>query len=263
MSRFFVLFFFFIYSINVSGQIFSWCDDGYVEYSGGGTFLDIDGSGIDLVVTGMEYDNCLVDSIMTPGINDQFMTSVVHNYGFSFSEPVDVGFKISNINQNDSLEPGCWEDYLILTGAPVLSNSVDISINGDTITPTSSSGIASVLVRYNGVTSFTITHGNGIGCNPGYIWIHRLIINDNQIVGIDEPSPLKIIRLVNRMLLIEAKTTLDRVVLYDLQGKQILSFDNIGENQVTLNLGNLSSGIYLIVAHDTDDRRYVEKLVTE
>ena len=62
---------------------------------------------------------------------------------------------------------------------------------------------------------------------------------------------------------IESETNLDRVTLFSPQGKQVLTFVNIEKKVMEIEIGSLLSGIYLIIAHDTNDQRYVEKLVTE
>jgi len=54
-------------------QIFDWGFDGYIDYSGGGVFTNIDNSLIDLTISGLANYNCYCtsDPVVITGINDQ------------------------------------------------------------------------------------------------------------------------------------------------------------------------------------------------
>ena len=174
----------FIYSINYS-QSFQWELDGYIDFSSGGTFNNIDSSGINLIISGLVEDDGLImftpswadegmQAFLKTGIND-FGESEQHEYKFEFSEEVSVYFLISNIDIGVG-----WNDRLTFSGNPLLVADSLINVEGNTIYPIPVLGYTpggTVRVTYNAVKDFTITHGTGSGYNPGYLLVSEIIFS--------------------------------------------------------------------------------------
>lgn len=166
-------------------QDFNCTLDGYIDNSGGGIYSNIDGSGIDLAISGLVNDFCSSSYIYT-GLNDGQNTGQIDVYQFTFSENVDVQFSILDINQNLSSN---YYDFLLFSGSPDFSNSQFVTIIGDSVLPPATGWSGTVTVSYNNISSFSITHGDGITSNPGYIMISNILINNFLSTNIVSETP--------------------------------------------------------------------------
>jgi len=162
------------FSLSLSGQSWNWSSDGYVSGSGGGTYADVDGQGTEMTVSGLvnDFAACTVnDACIHVGIDDQESEGLQHEYQFSFSNPVTLHFNIDEINEGFL----CYTDLLSFTGNPEFSNASDVLISGNEVIPQYSHPVNGfVTVTYRDVTEFTITHGDGVSCNPGHVHISSL-----------------------------------------------------------------------------------------
>lgn len=183
-------------------QIFNWYQDGF--YFNQTSYSNIDGSGINLEMTGMETglaeSNGQYQDWLKVGIDDNGVNGVQHIYKIKFSETVNVEFHIENINRDTS--GMCYNDRLIIPGAIVLG-SYSVNIANDTIyAPWDSLAPAGWLhLKYVGVDSLTIIHGEGVGCNPGHLFFSPLVINDNVIglQSLESEKSNRLIRIVDVM----------------------------------------------------------------
>ncbi|MCB9223412.1 MAG: OmpA family protein [Crocinitomicaceae bacterium] len=163
-----------------NAQTFDWKQDGYLDHSTGGVFKNIDGSGINLTIKGLVNDIAHGTYVKT-GKNDQQEQHQFHSYTFTFSESVDVEFTISEINL-DTIK-NCFDDELILSGNPMIIESNRVKIIGDTLRPNQvvhDFEQGHVKVSYHNINQFTIRHGSGKTCNPGYIMFSPIQFQKTQ-----------------------------------------------------------------------------------
>lgn len=223
---------------------------GYVAFSGGGTFMNVDNSGVNMVITGMYGDYCNGISLIT-GINDGGNFGVVHTYEFVFSEPVDVSFFISNITI-DPVAP-CHNDLLTFFGAPIFSDSNNIMVAGNAIVPMIADSMPTYIkVAYENISSFSFTHGEGNGaCNPGYITIgnmeftpkhgttslNELGMNDQLIVNT---------LVQNQLILNDEVKEVSELTIVDMSGRKCSVALNPGE-ETPIDVTHLSNGHYFLL----------------
>ncbi len=160
-------------------QSFDWGLDGYSKNSHGGHYRNIDNSGIDLTVKGLYLDNSNLgwQNVQT-GINNFTKGSIVHEYVFIFSEKVDLQFSVFDINQ-DSLGK-CFVDHLKFSGTPIFTQLKDVQNEGTAIIPISEIG-GNLTISYYQVDTIIIQHGRAASCNPGFIGITPLLLNQNPL----------------------------------------------------------------------------------
>jgi outer membrane protein OmpA-like peptidoglycan-associated protein len=151
-------------------QTFDWKEDGYSNYSSGGFYKDIDGSGVHLKIEGLVNDEARRMYVRS-GKDDQNAQKQIHTYTFSFSENVDIEFTISDINL-DTIK-NCFDDELTLSGNPNIIESKGLKIIGDTLVHPyqikRDFDQGNMTVQYQNVKQFKIRHGSGRSCNPGYV----------------------------------------------------------------------------------------------
>lgn len=151
-------------------QSFDWALDGYIDSTGGGVYTNIDGSGIDMVVSGLEYDYSTNLNWVRTGINSGELKDslVVHTHTFSFSEEVCVAFSLGNINQGKD-----WYDLIVLNNNPVFRDLDRVKVISDSILPDTISWNFSgdIRIYYSKITSFEITFGLGHSIPPGFLLI--------------------------------------------------------------------------------------------
>ncbi len=164
----------FVISTIGLGQSFDWSLDGYRNRSGGGKYLNIDGSGIDLQITGLVNDDLYREGVST-GIDNNAAGKEIHVYTFIFSEKVDLKFSVSDINSG----PGnCgFTDYVGFSGNPIFTTFRAVQIVDDSLVVPIVNGF--VTVEYYSIDTLIIRHGEGVKCNPGYIIFSSLAINQN------------------------------------------------------------------------------------
>ena len=154
-------------------QTFSWGNDGYRDYSKGGLYKNIDGSGIDLRVVGLTNDKTYgMDGVKT-GVNNQKNQQVIHEYKFIFSEKVNVKFSVLDINL-DTIGGWCFMDDVGFSGDPIFTNAKSVTIVDDSLVVPIKNG--SIHVEYKNVDTITIRHGKGHTCNPGFVGFTPLLI---------------------------------------------------------------------------------------
>lgn len=82
----------------------------------------------------------------------------------------------------------------------------------------------------------------------------NLASNDNNfsqiVIG---PNPVK------EILNISGKENLNSIKIYDLNGKQIITKSLDGEKQATIDVRNLSSGVYLLKINDQKSIKFIKK----
>jgi hypothetical protein len=72
------------------------------------------------------------------------------------------------------------ERSIVFLPSPTFGKASLVTINGDTIFALRKQITwGEVTVKYSKIKNFSIKHGSGIGCNPGYIWISSMRINDD------------------------------------------------------------------------------------
>lgn len=201
----FILFIGLFFGLNLTSfaQIFNWYSDGFAYNQT--NYFNIDGSGIDIEVSGMglgipEWGGPYVDWVKL-GIDDNGMNNVQHIYTIKFSQTVDVAFEIGNINW-DTVGLFCYNDQLVIPNAQIVHSSM-ITSNFDTIFASwgEASSTGWVSLKYLGIDSLVVIHGEGANCNPGHIFISPLIINGNRldIAENEKISTKKLIRIVDVM----------------------------------------------------------------
>lgn len=165
-------------------QSFDWQEDGYVNGSGGGTYLNIDGSGIDLRISGLVNDRTFRQTgTIKTGIDNYAAGKVIHRYQFIFSEKVDLKFSVYDINGG----PGAcgFIDHVGFSGNPIFSAARAVEIVDDSLVVPKGNG--SITVEYYSIDTLIIYHGAGISCNPGFIGLTSFRINQN-VHRIEEDS---------------------------------------------------------------------------
>ncbi len=228
--------------VNTFSQDFNCSQDGYVDNSGGGVFTNIDGSGIDLTISGLVNDICLSTSLYL-GINNGQATGASSIYQFTFSENVDVQFTINDINMDLG---ACYYDFLLFTGSPVFTNAQNITIIGDTILPAPAGLGASVTVTYYNVTAFSITHGDGVSCNPGYISLSTVLINNVLSINEYSQSTPNIILNKNNIILKGKFVGKPKFSIFDILGKELnVNYEIVDDLIIESNY--LPNGNYIIV----------------
>ena len=152
-------------------QTFNWKGDGYADYSNGGIYKNIDGSGIDLRITGLHNDNAYGRGGVRTGINSQEEGSLIHEYHFIFSEKVNLRFTVTNIDL-DTVGGWCFIDDVLFSGHPVFSNFHGVRIIGvNLVIPKNDGGVT---VTYSSIDTVIIYHGKGAICYPGYLIFSEL-----------------------------------------------------------------------------------------
>ncbi|MFT5823998.1 MAG: hypothetical protein ACI8ZM_005264 [Crocinitomix sp.] len=224
-------------------------DVGYETDSGGGTFLNVEESGVDITISGMAYDFCNSISIRT-GINNGVNGGVIHNYTYTFSQEVDFSFIITDINVDT--ETPCYNDLLVFSGDPVFSDPYNVLVDADTIIPIIPSGMpAYVVINYENITSFSIAHGvGGITCNPGYILISNMKFTPiNSHLNTDELSK-KNSFIVNsfvqdQLILGGDFEMIPELFIADIMGRKMNITYSIGEH-ILIDVSNLPNGQYFL-----------------
>jgi len=227
-------------------QQFDWNTDGYVDLSGGGTYTNIDNTGINLQVSGLVNDVLLGSDLLHTGINNMQADGIMHTYSFTFSAPVDVKFTINEINLGN-----CWKDSLVFSGNPQLSDTAYVTLAGNVVSPVPPIDVDSPLngtvkVRYTQVTNFTIQHGTGNGCNPGVIRFSA--INFGSLASLDENIQQTGVSLFPNPAGASTTFRFDEpngtLSLTDIYGKAILSSVQCS-GTYELNTTGLSAGNYI------------------
>lgn len=237
-------------SANAHAQIFGWADDGYIDGSGGGTYNNIDNSGISLTISGLYNDNSAANNSVKTGINNQAANGLIHTYSFSFSEMVDVAVEIENINL-DTTNSSCYDDLLVFDNSPLILNAFPwgaITVSNDSVIPLNSLE-GEIEVRYSNITSFTVTHGRGVSCNPGFIRIRKLVINDNVLNVNDLFSSQKVFiynDLKNEMSIDIANSTDVDFELFDAMGRKYNPSFTMNSGELKISTENLNVGNYFI-----------------
>jgi hypothetical protein len=175
--RFYLHFSFLIFFAKISAaQTFSWCENGFLDNSSGGTFYNLSGTGIDLTISGLYNSECYYwwgGVHVKTGINNGIPQSVQHVYTFKYSAPVDIHFFIENITYGATFN---HDDLLVFSGSPIFSEDYNVIVSEDSVYwNTAGWSPGSVKVNYYNTDSFSITHGRGNGFNPGFILIGPLV----------------------------------------------------------------------------------------
>lgn len=169
--------------------------------------MDIDGSGINMEVSGMTTGSTMQEpgwpnyDWVKVGINDMIANGIQHTYVIKFSETVDVEFRIENINRDTALF-SCYNDRLVIPGATILGSSYVQIVNDTIYAPWDNIEPAGWLhLKYVGIDSLTIIHGEGANCDPGYLLISPLIINGNflSVQNHEMSNTKKVIRITDIM----------------------------------------------------------------
>jgi hypothetical protein len=230
-------------------------DVGYETYSGGGTFLNVDGSGIDITISGMANDFCNSISIET-GINNGVNDGVVHTYTYTFSEPVDMTMSISDINVD--LELPCYYDPLYFSGDPIFTDAYNVSVEGDTIFPIIPSGMPSYcIISYEDITTFTIIHGDGgTSCNPGVIRISNMKFTPlkptTSVAELNQNSLFIVNSFVQNELTLKGDfEILPELYICDILGRKIEVSYTIGEALI-VDSSMLPNGQYFLYFEQND-----------
>lgn len=243
-------------------QKFDWWNDGYNP--GGGLYKNIDGSGIDINISGLsnEWGKLFYPNEVITGVDDNGNMGITHNYNFSFSAFVDVEFTILNINR-DTAGHFCYNDYLVFSPSPSFSNNSSVTIKGDTIlAPWVTSG--SVTVKYLNVQNFSIQHGLGIDCNPGHIFLTSLIINNN-ILSINKVTkdPYTLNKIADQKLsIIGQNSHVNNVHIINSKGQLAkANFETVGLSSLEIETINLSEGIYFVLVEFDSGQILKEKFI--
>jgi hypothetical protein len=230
------------------GQTWNWWSDGYESGSGGGTYLNVDGEGTDMVITGLvnDFAACtFMNECIEVGIDNQESEGLQHVYHFSFSNPVSVQFDIDEINEGFL----CYNDYLSFSGSPEFSNQTSVTIAGNTIIPEESHPINGfITVTYHSVTEFTITHGEGESCNPGHIHISSLNFDLTSNTG-RELTVAEEIRLFpnpvgDRLHIENNYDTSIQVDVLNAQGRVVGQYAVSSTSTAYLDTSNYPQGVY-------------------
>ena len=167
MFRNFVISILLIQTLTVNAQEFGWGDSGYM--SGGGFYTNIDGNGTDVTISGFVNEGTTWGTgCMITGIDNQQNDGIQHSYKLVFSQPIDLWFEISDINNGAT-----WNDTLIFSGNPIFSDTAFVNLDGSSVLPVGGNN-GQVKITYSNVDSITILHGAGISSNPVHIWICAL-----------------------------------------------------------------------------------------
>jgi hypothetical protein len=265
-----------LFSTGVFAQVYisDWNAIGYVPGSGGGIYTNVGGSNIDITVTGLSNDWLFGSRmyahqsypILQTGINNNGQQGIQHTYTYTFSEPVTCRLRINNINVGWN----SWYDKLVFSGNPTFLTNRDVlvidSIN--TILPTGDENTAYVDVRYENVTTFTITHGlGGINAiNPGYIELYPLLFSRSVISSVGEvewsecisvyPNPAN-----HQITISKGNLELSTVKIVSVHGTEVGAYQfELGEDKLNINTLDFENGIYFIQIIDKE-RRYMYKKV--
>jgi hypothetical protein len=230
---------------NAFSQDFNCSQDGYIDNSGGGFYTNIDGSGIDLTISGLVNDVCLSSQIYT-GINNGQNTGEINLYQFTFSENVDVQFTIKDINQSPT---GCYYDFLFFPDSPLITNAQNVTLIGDSVLPPTAGWSGEVTVTYYNISSFSITHGDGVSCNPGYVMLSKILINN--FLSLDENalinnSQSNLLVDNNNVIIREEFEGNPKFEVYDFLGKKMnVNFECADD--LIIDINNFPIGHYMIV----------------
>jgi len=254
---------FFLLFSSLNAQVFDWNSDGYEDFSGGGTYLNIDDSGVDLTITGLVNDSGWtgptldwadegMDDILNTGIND-YGFNAQHTYTFKFSKKLSVYFIIDDINKG-----GGWLDELVFSGNPTFQGNDLVEIEGNTVSPVTSQdpfdgGV--LRVTYSDIDSFSITHGRGQGFySPGYISITEIVFlletstheqSKNNAFNL-YPNPTQ------DNLQIKGETEIDYINIFSTNGKLVRK-EQIKSKSSELNLSALIPGVYYLQIHSANN----------
>lgn len=173
-------------------QVFDWYEDGF--YYNQTVYTDIDGSGIDVTILGMQTGS--PNSInyyynwLKVGIDNNGNQGIQHTYTLLFSEPVNLSFDIADINA-DSIDGFCFNDQLSFSGNPIFTQLESVLLNDTFVYPqVGAFQNGGIRVSYSNIDSLSFTHGTGNGCNPGHLFISPLFMNGSQL-SINENKPNK------------------------------------------------------------------------
>jgi hypothetical protein len=135
-----------------------------------------------------------------------------------------------------------------------------IATSGSTTIPTSSD----VTLDANPFTNGYVLLDVGFETNPNSTFLAivqtpcaLLGVNSNELAGILKifPNPAKSI------LNIEAKSTINKVIITDLNGR-IISKENYNSDTISFNIEQLSNGIYLVKT-ETENGLSIQKIIKD
>ncbi len=230
-------------SLSVQAQFtFKWEQSGFEPGTDGGTYTNVGGSGIDLTISGLvNTDFFPAYYSVSTGINNMEANQLTHLYTFTFSEPVSVSFEIDNINSDFEWE--CYNDRLLFSDNPSIQNDHDVHVNGNTVVPLDQGDIPGhVKVKYYKVTEFTIKHGSGQSCNPGYIIIGPLSIG-REIYNIPL-NPYS--TFVQQELEFNFDQKIMKADVYDCLGRLVDADKQIDEQDIIFDFKPVANAYYFI-----------------
>lgn len=247
MKRLLLILLSFNFTLCGMTQIFEWGNDGYIDFSGGGVFYNIDSSSINLEISGLinDYTSNQTPTVVHTGINNSQANGITHEYLIIFSVPVDIEFTISDINM-DTLGPGCYYDQIFLSHTPTLTDTHNINIDNGNLLRPNPQGSGNVTVKYFSEDSIKITHGAGTGCNPGVIYISPIRINGNELSILSNQFKNFNVHVNNsKELLIENAPSSYSLKIVSINGQTVLNKDLSKESSI-VNICNIPIGFYVL-----------------
>ncbi len=254
-------------------QTFQWClpNGQQVSNFGNGTYLNIDGSGVDLTVSGMKrqwcedrYASAGPRTYMATGINDGQSNGVSHTYQFKFSKLVNIEFRVEDVNFDTTNVFFKYYDYLHFSNSPIITSPFNnVIIDKGRVYP-AANGV--IKVYYQNITSFSITHGNGIKYNPGYIAISNLSVDTiTPFKSFEEklqslPAPNVITLYPNPaedfiFLKTNSLYPIQKIEVFSITGQIVINAVN-HNNQ--LDVSELSPGTYFTRVYSNDEFFYIK-----
>lgn len=252
-----------------NAQVFDWSLDGYVSWSGGGTYANIDNSGIDLEVNGLDDDftwdfqstnwaDTSMHSFLQTGTNNGASQSIQHTYTFNFSEKVNITFYVGEINFGAT-----WHDLLLFSGDPVfLEANSAVELLADNVVEPLGDGFGWIKVAYLDILSFEIRHGLGEGINPGLIYLSPIIIESSPTALNDEEMQKLISIFPNPSegsIVVESDQMIDQIMIYDVAGKELLR-SRYHQNRCLINIESFPSGMFLVKV-EANGQSIMKKLI--
>lgn len=243
-------------------QIFDWGRDCF-KYNET-LYSNVDNSGIDIEILGMEYGSSYNGNWLFIGINNNVNSGYQHHYEIRFSETVSLEFMIQNINR-DTAGYLCYNDQLILHGNySILLSSSNLTFSGDTVfAPWGSNpnDAGFIKLRYENIDTLIIQHGEGSGCNPGYLYISPLTINDivvpNGYTNCESNSA--IMTGPNSIVLENLTAALKNIGVFNSLGQSV-NFSIQTSTELMIELQNVSAGIY-VISVELEDGEFIQKKI--
>lgn len=257
-------------SSSLHAQQFEWGADGYTTNSGGGVFENVDGQGTILTITmsPMCYDITTTQNgtpVLQVGIDNQLPNQVQHEYIFELSQPVDFQFRVNQLNSWETTG-SCYNDELQFSGNPIFFNKDNVTVTGNTVIPDGpypSDG--TVEVWYIQTDSFSITHGSGVSCNPGYIFLWPLVFpsvtNTTKVVeslGQVYPNPA-----TDQVQIEWSSDEVNEFFLVDSAGRRYYPDHIQGRGFLEFNVADLPRGFYQVMLRCQDQRWLAGKVILQ